>query len=85
MAKQGNVTKINGKEYNIGAIFYGNVPNTIETHSGGIYATSTAGPTIDPDNMSRVIQANAEAAIVNALVNHGEIIKFEREVISPKI
>lgn len=84
MAKTGNVTKINGLEYNIGAIFYGYVPSTIESHSGGIYVTSTAGPTIDPDNASRIVQANAECAIVRALVDHGEIIKFEREIISPK-
>lgn len=85
MAKQGNVTKINGNQYNIGAIFYGYVPSTVESHSGGIYVTSTAGPTIDPDNVSKVIQANAECAIVHALVNHGEILKFEREVISPNV
>lgn len=85
MAKQGNVTNINGKQYNIGAIFYGYVPSTQETHSGGIYATSTAGPTIDPDNLSKIIQANPECAIVNALVNHGEILRFEREVISPNV
>lgn len=85
MAKQGNVTKINGKQYNIGAIFYGYVPSTQETHSGGIYATSTAGPTIDPDNLSKIVQANPECAIVNALVNHGEILKFEREIISPNV
>lgn len=83
MAKQGNVTKINGKQYNIGTIFYGYVPSTIETHSCGIYATSTSGPTMDPDNLSKVIQANPECAIVHALVNHGEIIRFEREVIAP--
>lgn len=83
MAKQGNVTKINGKQYNIGTIFYGYVPTTQETHSGGIYVTATAGPTIDSDNLSKVIQANPECAIVHALVNHGEILKFEREVISP--
>lgn len=85
MAKQGNLTKINGKEYSIGAIFYGYVPSTQETHSGGMYVTSTAGPTIDPDNTSKIIQANAECAIVHALVNHGEILKFEREVISPNV
>ena len=85
MAKQGNVTKINGNEYNIGAIFYGYVPSTLETHSGGIYVTSTAGPTVDPDNISKIIQANPECAIVHALVNHGEILKFEREVISPNV
>lgn len=85
MAKQGNVTKINGNEYNIGAIFYGYVPSTQETHSGGIYVTSTAGPTVDPDNISKVIQANPECAIVQALVAHGEILKFEREVISPNV
>ena len=85
MAKQGNITKINGNEYNIGAIFYGYVPSTQETHSGGIYVTSTAGPTVDPDNISKVIQANPECAIVHALVNHGEILKFEREVISPNV
>lgn len=84
MAKTGNVTKINGLEYNIGAIYYGFVPSTIESHSGGIYVTSTAGPTIDPDNASKIIQANAECAIVRALVDHGEILKFEREIISPK-
>lgn len=83
MAKQGNITKINGRQYNIGTIFYGYVPSTLETHSCGIYATSTAGPTIDPDNLSRVIQSNPECAIVNALVNHGEILKFEREIIAP--
>lgn len=83
MAKQGNVTKINGRQYNIGTIFYGYVPSTLETHSCGIYATSTAGPTIDPDNLSRVIQSNPECAIVNALVNHGEILRFEREIIAP--
>ncbi len=83
MAKQGNVTKINGRQYNIGSIFYGYVPSTLETHSCGIYATSTAGPTIDPDNLSRVIQSNPECAIVNALVNHGEILRFEREIIAP--
>lgn len=85
MAKQGNVTKINGNDYNIGAIFYGHVPSTNETHSGGMYITTTAGPTTDPENVSKIIQANAEAAIVQALVNHGEILKFEREVISPKL
>lgn len=85
MAKQGNITRINGKEYNIGAIFYGYVPNTFESHSGGIYVTSTGGPTIDKDNMSRVVQSNAECAIVRTLVDHGEIIKFEREVISPNV
>lgn len=83
MAKQGNVTKINGRQYNIGTIFYGYVPSTLETHSCGIYATSTAGPTIDPYNLSRVIQSNPECAIVNALVNHGEILRFEREIIAP--
>lgn len=83
MAKQGNITRINGKQYNIGAIFYGYVPSTIETHSCGIYATSTAGPTVDPYNLSKVIQSNPECAIVNALVNHGEILRFEREVIAP--
>lgn len=85
MAKQGNITRINGKQYNIGTIFYGYVPSTLETHSCGIYATSTSGPTIDPDNVSKVIQANPECAIVHALVNHGEILKFEREVIAPNI
>jgi len=85
MAKQGNITKINGKEYSIGAIFYGYVPSTQETHSGGMYVTSTAGPTVDPDNTSKIVQANAECAIVHALVNHGEILKFEREVISPNV
>lgn len=84
MAKTGNVTKINGIEYNIGAIYYGYVPSTIESYSGGIYVTSTAGPTVDPDNVSKIVQANAECAIVRALVDHGEIIKFEREIISPK-
>lgn len=83
MAKQGNITRINGKQYNIGAIFYGYVPSTIETHSCGIYATSTAGPTVDPDNLSRVIKSNPECAIVHALVNQGEILRFEREVIAP--
>ncbi len=85
MAKQGNITRINGKEYNIGAIFYGYVPNTFESHSGGIYVTSTGGPTVDKDNMSKIVQSNAESAIVRALVDHGEIIKFEREVISPNV
>jgi len=84
MAKTGNIAKINGVEYNIGAIYYGFVPSTIESHSGGIYVTSTAGPTLDPDNASKIIQANAECAIVRALVDHGEILKFEREIISPK-
>lgn len=85
MAKTGNVTMIDGNQYNIGAIFYGYVPSTIESHSGGIYVTSTAGPTIDTDNASKIVQANAECAIVRALVDHGEIIKFEREIISPNI
>lgn len=85
MAKQGNIVKINGNEYNLGAIFYGYVPNTLESHSGSIYVTSTAGPTIDPDNISKIIQANAECAIIRALVNDGEILKFEREVISPNV
>ena len=85
MAKTGNVTIIDGNQYNIGSIFYGYVPTTIESHSGGIYVTSTAGPTIDIDNASKIVQANAECAIVRALVDHGEIIKFEREIISPNI
>ena len=85
MAKQGNMIRINGNQYSIGAIYYGSVPSTIETYSGGMYITSTAGPTIDPDNVSRIIRANPEAAIVEALVDHGEILKFEREVLSPNI
>lgn len=36
-------------------------------------------------NISKIIQANPECAIVHALVNHGEILKFEREVISPNV
>ena len=83
MAKAGRIVKVNGKEYGIGAIFYGHVPTTIETYSGGMYVTSTAGPTIDIDNKSTVIKSNPEGAIVNALVNHGEILKFEREIIAP--
>jgi len=83
MVKAGRIVKVNGKEYGIGAIFYGHVPTTIETFSGGMYVTSTAGPTIDIDNKSSLIKSNPEAAIVNALVNHGEILKFEREIISP--
>lgn len=83
MAKAGRIVKVNGKEYGIGAIFYGHVPTTIETFSGGMYVTSTAGPTVDIDNKSPLIKSNPEAAIVNALVNHGEILKFEREIISP--
>ncbi len=83
MAKAGRIVKVNGKEYGIGAIFYGHVPTTIETFSGGMYVTSTAGPTIDIDNKSPLIKSNPEGAIVNALVNHGEILKFEREIIAP--
>ena len=83
MVKAGRIVKVNGKEYGIGAIFYGHVPTTIETFSGGMYVTSTAGPTIDIDNKSPLIKSNPEGAIVNALVNHGEILKFEREIISP--
>lgn len=83
MAKAGRIVKVKGKEYGIGAIFYGHVPTTIETFSGGMYVTSTAGPTIDVDNKSSLIKSNPEAAIVTALVNHGEILKFEREIISP--
>ena len=85
MAKTGKIVKINGKEYGIGAIFYGHVPTTIETYSGGMYVTSTAGPTVDAYNKSQIIKSNPEAAIVKALVNHGEILKFEREVISPNV
>ena len=85
MAKQGNMTTINGNRYSIGAIHYGHVPSTIELYSGGMYITSTAGPTIDKDNVSRIIRSNPECAIVEALVDHGEILKFEREVISPNI
>ena len=85
MAKAGKIVKINGKEYGIGAIFYGHVPTTIETYSGGMYVTSTAGPTVDAYNKSQIIKSNPEAAIVKALVNHGEILKFEREVISPNV
>ena len=83
MAKTGRIVKVNGKEYGIGTIFYGHVPTTIETYSGGMYVTSTAGPTIDMDNKSIVIKSNPEGAIVKALVNHGEILKFEREIIAP--
>ena len=83
MAKAGRIVKVNGKEYGIGAIFYGHVPTTIETFSGGMYVTSTAGPTIDIDNKSPLIKSNPEGAIVSALVNHGEILKFEREIIAP--
>ena len=83
MVKAGRIVKVNGKEYGIGAIFYGHVPTTIETFSGGMYVTSTAGPTIDVDNKSPLIKSNPEGAIVNALVNHGEILKFEREIIAP--
>ena len=83
MAKAGRIVKVNGKEYGIGAIFYGHVPTTIETFSGGMYVTSTAGPTFDIDNKSPLIKSNPEGAIINALVNHGEILKFEREIISP--
>ena len=85
LAKYGNMVRIDGKQFSIGAIYYGAVPSTIESHSGGIYITSTAGPTIDPDNVSRIIRANPECAIVEALVDHGEILKFGREVISPNI
>lgn len=83
MVKAGRIVKVKGKEYGIGAIFYGHVPTTIETFSGGMYVTSTAGPTIDVDNKSSLIKSNPEGAIVNALVNHGEILKFEREIIVP--
>ena len=83
MAKAGRIVKVKGKEYGIGAIFYGHVPTTIETFSGGMYVTSTAGPTFDIDNKSTIIKSNPEGAIVNALVNHGEILKFEREIIAP--
>jgi len=83
MVKAGRIVKVKGKEYGIGAIFYGHVPTTIETFSGGMYVTSTAGPTIDLDNKSPLIKSNPEGAIVNALVNHGEILKFEREIIAP--
>jgi len=83
MAKAGRIVKVKGKEYGIGAIFYGHVPTTIETFSGGMYVTSTAGPTFDIDNKSPLIKSNPEGAIVNALVNHGEILKFEREIITP--
>lgn len=83
MAKAGRIVKVNSKEYGIGAIFYGHVPTTIETFSGGMYVTSTAGPTVDIDNKSPLIKSNPEGAIVTALVNHGEILKFEREIISP--
>ena len=83
MAKAGRIVKVNGKEYGIGAIFYGHVPTTIETFSGGMYVTSTAGPTIDIDNKSPLIKSNPEGAIVSVLVNHGEILKFEREIIAP--
>lgn len=85
MAKTGKIVKINNKEYGIGAIFYGHVPTTIETYSGGMYVTSTAGPTVDAYNKSQIIKSNPEAAIVKALVNHGEILKFEREVVSPDV
>ena len=83
MVKAGRIVKVNGKEYGIGAIFYGHVPTTIETFSGGMYVTSTAGPTIDNDNKSPLIKSNPEAAIVTALVNHGDILKFESERLSP--
>jgi len=85
MAKAGRIVKVKGKEYGIGAIFYGHVPTTIETFSGGMYVTSTAGPTIDIDNKSPLIKSNPEGAIVNALVNNGEILKFEREIIAPNV
>ncbi len=83
MVKAGRIVKVNGKEYGIGAIFYGHVPSTIETFAGGMYVTATAGPTIDLDNKSSIIKSNPEGAIVTALVNHGEILKFEREIIAP--
>ena len=85
MVKAGRIVKVKGKEYGIGAIFYGHVPTTIETFSGGMYVTSTAGPTIDLDNKSPIIKSNPEGAIVWALVNHGEILKFEREIIAPNV
>lgn len=81
LAKNGNALKINDVDYNFGAIFYGHIANTIETHHGLIYLTTAGGPSVDSYNLSKVVQSNAEAAIVNAYVKNGEIIKFEREVI----
>lgn len=85
MSKLGNQICINGTNYNIGAIFYSSIPNTQETHSGGIYVTSVGGPSYDPENISDIVQSNCECGIVRAYVLEGAIVKFERELIIPPV
>ncbi len=83
MAKSGNKVIVDGKEFDLGAIYYGSIRNTQETYYGGIYVTTTSGPTFDPENRSDRIQSNPECGIVTLHVKEGSILKLTRELILP--
>lgn len=83
MAKAGNKVIINGQEFDLGAMYYGSIPNAQNTYYGGVYVTTTAGPTYDPQNISDIIQSNPNSGINTIYVKNGTILKLTREVIMP--
>jgi|GEM_PF-1945908 len=85
MAKGGNKVIVDGKEFDLGAIYYGSIRNTQETYYGGTYVTTTSGPTYDPENRSDSIQSNPECGIVTIYVKDGVPLKLVRELILPPI
>jgi len=85
MSKLGNKVIMDCIEYPIGVIFYGSIPNTQETYSGGIYIETTGGPSWDPDNANDFIQSNCEGKILTAYMTGGKIVRLESEIIFPPL
>jgi len=85
LSKFGNKVIIDGVEYPIGVIFYGSIPHTYETYSGGIYIETTGGPSHDLHNASDLVQSNCEGKILTAYMKDGRIVKLESEIIFPPL
>ena len=83
MTSMGNHTDIDGTQYPIGAIFYGSVASTLESHYGGMYTTSTSGSLWDAQGEYPLVQAKPEGRIVSAFISDGRLVKFTSNILSP--